>query len=474
MAEWMDIPLIGPPYESVDDVQVDRWAATIIDAIPTVVEEKLHLQKRPGLTARVTTGTNLPVDGLFWAEQQKKVLAVSNGRVWKITDSGFTYSELTGSTALRAGSPVSFANDGTKVVMANGANMVYTDFSTLTTMADADAPQAVTHVAYLDGYILANDTTTGRVQFSAINDMTNWTALDFFSAETKPDSVLALAEAFREIIILGSESVEFWVNDGRTPFSRIEGSAQPYGTSAPYSLALAGDNWMWLDQTRRFVTMNGRRAVNVSSPYDRVIQRYQAVDDAVGYSMSLDGLPLYVLNFPTARETLVYNYETQMWTKWGWWDATYGLYRRYRGQTYCYARSWNQHLMGDNSNGIVYSASRSVFTDNGNTIRSLLRTGHISHGTLGRKRSDAVRLHCKRGLANASEDNPQIMMRRRIDNGAAWTNERWKSLGRVGEHQPFIDWRRNGKYKTCQYEFVHTDDSDFIIMGAQEKVEALK
>lgn len=470
-SEWRDLPLIAPPHENVEDIQLDQWAATIVDAVPVVVEGKLHLMKRFGLTPFVTLGTDASVDGLFWSDKQRTALAVSKSRVWKITDLVGSKSELTGSTGLRAGSPVSFAGDGTKVVMANGARMVHTDFTTLTTMADPDAPTVVTHVAYMDGYILAG--TASGAQFSSIGDMLTWNPLDFFTGESSPDEVVAMKEAYRELIVLGRESVEFWINDGVTPFSRMPGASQPFGIEAPYSLALAGKTWMWLDHTRRMATMNGREVVNVSTPYDRVIQRYSAVDDAIGYTISMDGYPLYVLNFPSARETLVYNYASQQWSKWGYWDSARGLYQRYRGLSYCYARAWNLHLVGDHKNGIIYRADRSTFTDNGNPIRSLLRTGHISHGSHFTKRSDIVRLHCKRGAGNSAVADPQIMMRRRVDNKAHWSNERWKSLGQVGQHKPHIDWRRNGISKTAQYEFVHTDNSDFIVTGAQELITAL-
>ena len=52
-------------------------------------------------------------------------------------------------------------------------------------------------------------------------------------------------------------------------------------------------------------------------------------------------------------------------------------------------------------------------------------------------------------------------------------NGRWKSLGRSGQHESFADWRRNGIYKSCQYEFIHSDPTDFVVMGAQEDVEYL-
>lgn len=466
---WQDFPLALPPNESVEEEQLDQSSATMVDWVPVLVDGKLQLMKRPGLTAWIDLGTNLPIDGLYWWDKQRCVLAVSNGRVWKITDSGGTYAELTGSTALSTGGLASFADNGTLCAIANGANIVTTDLSTLTTMADADAPTTVTHIAYLDGYILATY-GDGRVGYSDLNSMTAWQALSFFTAESRPDDVVAMKEGFREICAVGRESVEFWMNDGVNPFSRISGSAQPFGISAPQSLALVGSTWMWLGDKRRFMTMQGRQVTPVSSPYDRVIQRYASVDDAVGYATSIDGYPLYVLNFPTARQTLVYNYETQMWGKWGYWDSARGQYQRYRGQTYCYAKSWNFHLVGDYANGIIYKAARTTFSDDGNTIRSLLRTAPVSYGTTSTKESRCFRLRCKRGLGDATTADPQIMMRQRIDNKASWQNERWKSLGQVGKHELTIDWRRNGIFKTVQRELIHTDPTDCILVGAQEDI----
>lgn len=473
MAEWKEFPLIGTPYENVEEMQLSEWAATVVDAVPVVVEGKLNLMKRPGLTEYIDLGTGAPIDGLYWYDKQRVVLAVSDKRVWKITDSSGTKAELTGSTALRSSSKVTFAKNAMQVVMANGGQMVHTDLSTLTTMADADAPTAVSHVADLDGYILANSVDTGQVHFSDLNSLTGWQALSFFTAESDPDDVVAMQQAFREIIALGRESVEFWVNDGQTPFSRIPGSAQPFGTEAPHSLTRVGDTWMWLANGRRLVTMQGRQVVPVSTPYDRVIQNYTAVNDAVGYTIHIEGWPIYLLNFPTAKQTLAFNYETKQWHKWGYWDSSRATYQRYRGLSYCYARSWNQHLVGDYANGIIYKAARGVYTDNGNPIRSLLRTGHVDHGAYFYKRSDIFRLKCKRGQGNDDVSDPQIMMRQRVNNKAQWSNERWKSLGQVGEHEIFLDWRRNGRYKTCQRELIHSDASDFVITGAQEYVSML-
>lgn len=473
MPQWSQVPFIGQPYETVDDVQLDQWASTLVDAIPLVVEGKLQIVKRFGLRQHVDLGTSAPIDGAYWFDKKNTALFVSAGRVWKMTDNGGTVTELTGSTELLKSAPVTFADDGTLVAMANGGKIVTTDLSTLTTMADGDAPTRVTHVAQLDGYLHANEVGTGRDRFSAFNNFLSWNALDFFSAESDPDDLVAMKVAFREIIALGRQSVEFWYNDGVTPFSRIQGSAQPFGTEAPYSLAQVGGSWMWIDHLRRLVTMQGRQVVPVSSPYDRILQDAPSVDDAIGYTVSVAGYPIYVLNLPTARQTLAYNYQTQQWHKWGYWESSRARYNRFRGQSYCYARAWNQHLVGDYDNGIIYLADRLHYTDNGNQIRTLLRTGHISHGTQASKRSHIFRLKAKRGQANADVADPKVMLRRRINNKSSWTNERWMSLGQVGDHAMHIDWRRNGIYKTCQYELIHSDPSDFVVSEAEEYIEVL-
>lgn len=481
MAEWRDIPLITQVHESIDDVQTDQHNATMVDVVPVQVDGTIHLIKRHGLerfTDGFSTGNNHPIDGLFWHEPMKMLIVVCEGTIIRVTDPLGSATGLGSPVGLILNSRATFAmnsNVSNNLIIANGGPMVYVDAAVTshTVVADADAPTAVSHVAALDQYILANKVGTGSIYFSNINDLTAWQALDFFSAEYRPDYALASNEGFREIIVLGSETVEFWVNDGQTPFSRIPGSAQPFGTSAPHSLALVGSTWMWLDHKRRFATMQGRQVVNLGSPYDRAIQRYATVNDAIGYEMTFDGMPLYVLNFPNAGETLVYNHLTQHWHKWGYWNTGQARYDRYRGMVYCYAKDWNMHFVGDHSNGLVYKLSRSVFTDDGNPIRSLLRTGHVSHGIYADKISDCVRLRVKRGMGDSQVENPQIVMRRLVNNRAQWGNERARSLGRAGQHYPFIDWKGNGIYKTCQYEFTHSDNTDLVIMGAQELVTAL-
>jgi hypothetical protein len=242
------------------------------------------------------------------------------------------------------------------------------------------------------------------------------------------------------------------------------------GCSAIYTVQQVGNNWFWLDEKRRFVKLDNRTPTVVSFPFNKQIQKFTSVNDAVSDMMEIDGLPLYVVSFPSARRTFAYNWMKDSWSDWGSWNTNTASYERFSGNCYTFARAWNKHLVGDYANGKVYAASRSYHTDNGSPIRTLRRTGFVSHGTTQRKFSRELQIRCKRGAGNASVAEPVMAVRWRND-GGAWGNEHVVSLGQVGQHEYIARLQRLGQYRVRQWEFVHTDDSELILIEAKERVE---
>ena len=474
VAEWKDVPLTGDPYGNVDEIELSETSPVVQDAY---VDELDCTVKRPGLTSFVDTTTAAGCDGLYWWDQQTTAIVVSNGRVWKITDSAGTKTELTGTT-MAVGTLVTFATDGTNLIMANGGRMVLhvAGTSTIADMADIDAPTDVTHVAFIDTYILANSTgNRGRFYYSDVGSSTSWNSLSFATAEGSPDVLTAIGVSYREIALVGRESVEIWVDDGVTPFSRLPGAFIQRGCAAPYSFQQVsdpklGDTWMWLDENRRFVKLAQRTPVYISNPYDKLIQGLLTVDNARAMVTNINGWPIYLISFPLAGKTLAYNFQKEQWMQWGYWDANIADYTRYRGQVYCYARGWNLHLMGDHSNGLIYTTDRSTFSDNGAAIRTLRRTGFITHGSLNLKRSQQLRIRCKRGVATATVIAPLLTLRWR-DRSGAWSADHQGSLGEVGQTYFEAVFNRLGEYRARQYELIHSDATDCIIVSAQELVK---
>ena len=466
-AIWKELPVTGDSYRNVDESELDQISPLAQDGY---IDELGYTQKRPGLSSLIELGTSAGIDGLYWWEQQGIALVVSAGRTWKITDLTGTKTEITGDL-LASGTPVTFAPNGTTMVMANGGRMVTSAAGGATTyIADGDAPTTVSHVAFLDGYTLANQTGTQRFWWSDNLAPLSWNASSQAQAQGSPDNLTALHVGWREILLAGTDSLEVWYDDGVTPFVRLNGGFVQRGIGAIYSIQQVGTNWMWLDESRRFVKLDNRTPTIVSFPFNKQLHEMSVVSDAVSTMMEIDGLPLYVVSFPNAGRTFAYHYIKDAWQDWGNWNTTTGVYDSFRGRQYCFARPWNLHLVGDKSNGLVYSASRSYFTDNGNPIRTIRRTGFVSHGTMLHKFSKQLRIRLKRGAGNASVADPQMFVRWRND-GGAWGNEHWLSMGQTGQYEYLAQLKNLGRYQFRQYEFGHADNSDFILVGAQELIE---
>lgn len=463
---YKPLPLTGDPYANVEEPELDGVSASVVDAY---VNELGHTVKRPGIDEWVDLGTGAKVDGLYWWDKQGVALSVSGGRVFKHTDLTGTATELLGAS-LTIGTRTTFASGVTNAVLANGGQMVTTDLSTLTTMADIDAPIQVSHVAAIDDYILANRLNSPYAQFSDNLSLTAWTATNQIKKAGKPDDMIALIEGWNEILLVGKESVEVWYDDGVTPFIRRSNGLISRGCSAAYTFTQVGNDWVWLDDKRRFVKLDQRSPTHISFPYHKLIQSFGAVDDAVSDNMEVAGFPLYVTSFPSARKTLTYNYQKDGWAEWGYWNARNASYEGFRGNCYAYAKRWNLHLVGDRANGKIYTMSRSNYTDNGDPIRTLRRTGFVSHGTSALKTSNEIVFRLKRGQGNATVSDPVMTLRWRNQNGG-WSHERQLKLGMVGDHELEARTHRLGEYRYRQYEICHTDPCDFVLVDAQEDVE---
>jgi hypothetical protein len=90
------------------------------------------------------------------------------------------------------------------------------------------------------------------------------------------------------------------------------------------------------------------------------------VADAVGYSYSDQGHGFWVLYFPTADKTWVFDVATQTWHERGFWNAPIAKYNAHRSWNHQYA--FGKHLVGDWKTGNVYEMSINALDDFGNPI----------------------------------------------------------------------------------------------------------
>lgn len=410
MAEWKQIILPVTSYLSADPSQLPpllagRLVDCYIDRIPAGDgSEIINLIKRPGLTQFLDLGTGAGIDGLFWWDHKNVLIAISAGKSFKITTSTGDYSEITGSDTPETGSPVTFATDGTYLVFANGGRMsLYNNSGNPSYVADADAPTTVSHVAFLDDYILANEVGTQMWWWADNGDPTSWDGSSAISAESKPDYLLSLLVANREIGLFGKESIEFWYNDGDTPFSRLEPVFVERGCYAKHSVQNYLGTWIWVDDRRRVTRMDARTPYPISDALDNIVRDMNSISDAQAFIIDIGKKAFYVLNFPTEDRTFVYDILSPAWYEWGKWDSSVGSYKRFQGANYAYCKDWGFHCIGDYNDGIIYKMDPAIYQDASSDIRTLIRTGNITHGTMTRKRSNELIIRLKRGLAAATQ-----------------------------------------------------------------------
>ena len=479
MAEvTVPIPLGTPVYKNVLGEELnDKGSSTLIDGY---VDELGAINARPGLASFGGLGSSFStVVGLYWWGNKGYAVGATSSSVYKInlTSSLLQTTDLTGATVVVGSNRPTFATDGYYLYMAGGNGVQYTDgTSAFASMTLGDpGPTSATHVVYLDGYVLANLQGSRRIFFSTpgnLGALPTWTSGDYFAAEVNPDFVNALLVKDQQLYIFGPSSLEIWENDGETPFSRIPGGAVESGTLAPYSPIATDEAIYWLDQDRHIVQWDSRAVKRISTPYDRVLKGMASVSDCRSDKIDIAGKTFLIFHFPAGNLTLCYNISEDSWSEWGAYSSRTMSYDRWRGNCYAYCPDWNLHLVGSARNQDVYQMSATHYTDVGEPIRVLKRTGHLSFGTSKTKRSRELRLRAARGKTS-STTTPSLMVRWRDDN-AKWSQEKTLSLGKHGQTDLTLRLFRTGIFRTRQYEISATDAVPIMFTEAEEDIEVLR
>jgi hypothetical protein len=471
--QTVKIPIASPVYSGVDGVELDDANAQLVDGYR---DEFGATVSRPGLSSLVDLGgsTAAPVRSLYYWPHQNSVIATVGGALAKLTYEGkvIAATALSG-VVFNPSKRATFATDGTYVFAAAGGRIHYSNGTGYDVISDLDAPTQVTHVAYLDGYLLANNLNTNTFYYADVNSPFSWNGLSFASAAGNADYISALTVLNREVYLFGSVSLEIWENDGTTPFSRVPGGFINVGCAAPTSIINTEEALFWLDNRRHFVRFAGRSIDRISSPFDRVIQSFDTVADCYADRIEIASKEFFVWHFPTANRTLVHNATDNDWSEWGRWDSEQILYDRWAGDSYCYPEPWGVQLVGSRIGSNVYTMSPSYYTDAGSKIRLLRKTGHLSYGTLKEKRSHEIRIRLKRGQGQGTSTAPKLMLRW-CDNGKDWSPIREISLGLLGEYEHVIPLKRTGIYRTRQYEFSCSDPVSVIFLDCEEDIEVLR
>ena len=536
----MQTPILGSSYVARSLNAADsRMVNLFPEVVPEGGKQPAFLQRCPGLSLRVQVGTG-PIRGM-WAHGNY-LYVVSGEAFYQV--SPFWTVTLKGLIAGTA--PVSMADNGTQIfIAADPSGFIYnTRTDSFVQISDPDFPGA-SIVDFLDGYFVFIQPNSQRLWVTALLDGTSVDPLDFVSAEGDPDNIVSMIVDHREVWIFGNNSTEVWYNAGLSdfPLVRIQGAFNELGCAARYSVAKMNNQIYWLGQDFRgngiVYQANGYMGQRISThAVEWQIQQYSNISDAVAYTYQQDGHSFYVLSFPSANTTWVYDAVTGAWHERAGWVN--GAWTRHRVQTQAFFNG--EVLVGDYQLGNVYTYDMNVYTDNGGVQRWLRSWRALPTGenTLRRTVQHALQLDCETGVgleqypAYSAEDlaaengdlllaeytqndlatesgdpltteagdnfenlvdvpdypipftppmyltttsysaapgyDPQVMLRWSDDGGHTWSNEHWRSMGKIGQFGYRTIWRRLGmttKIRDRVYEVSGTDPVKLAIVGAE-------
>jgi len=455
------VPIINKVQKNTEESSV-RDALT--DLTDCYVNEDLAVVKRPCLLEWKDLSTSACVDGIFYWQEQDLVISISNQTVYK-TNTLLTTTNI-GTISGSVGGRVSFTNTklgGAHVLaFSHGSSIYYTDGNSVTEITDAEAPTNSTHVAFLDGYLISNDDSgvnSGTFFWSDINSPDTWSAASFQDANGSADDIVSVNKGWRELLVVGQKSNEVYYDDGVTPWVRYPGSEAQRGCSAGHTVTFVDNTWYWLDNTHRFIRLEGRIPKIISTPFDKEIASFAEVTDAYSDSIHFEGQQFYVTHFPTADRTFAYNIRMDYWMEWGEWDSTDGSYKRWRGNNFTYHETLNKQLVGDKTNGKIYEMSSDVYQDNATTCRSYFKTAKMDLGTQNRKRFKRFKSRIRRSDKTNIGD---IIYRYRTDRSDVWSNI--VILTDRMDEEPGSRWVQGTlgfSGRMVQLEFYHSDSSPF-------------
>lgn len=423
------------------------------------------IYNNPGSDEWCDLGTNKALQGM--QKMGSLLYAVSGNEVFKVTEGGTPTSlgSITGTEGR-----VQMSNNGTQMSILNpDGDMWVATSSALAAVSDGDFPTA-SSTTFLDGYTIVSTDSTGQFNISDSYDSTAWDALDFETAEEAPDNLVASKGFNGALWQFGERSLETYYNSGNAdfPFEQISGAVNTTrGCAARDSIIEADNGLFFLGDDRIFYRIEGYSPKRVSThAVETAWNGYSIVSDCYGVYYEIDGHKFIVLTFPSADESWTLDLAT------GWWHKRTtlenGMSRKWRAN--CSEFFADKNLVGDDTNGKIYSLNASTYTEAGTYVERIIQ-GTVQEVEDRRVIYDSVFLDIDAGvgLTSGQGSDPQVMMRYSDDGLKTWSNERWLSFGRIGEYFIRPIWRRLGSARRRYFEWKITDPVKVRINGAYAK-----
>lgn len=271
--------------------------------------------------------------------------------------------------------PVSMQDNAVTLVLVDGTSSGYTiDLATniFTTLIDGTGSfVGADRVDYLDGFLLFNKPNTPQF-YSSLDNVVQFDPLYFANKNGAPDTLVTLIVNQRNIWLIGADTTEIWYDAGNAdfPFAINPSNFIQHGCAAKYSVAKQDNNIFWLGRDPQghltaYVGTDYTAAPITTFAIQNEWSTYPRTDDAVGFCYQQLGHVFYVLTFPTADKTWVFDATSTLWHERAVVDSS-GQEHRIRANGFAFA--YGKSVVIDYANGALLEMDPNLFTDLGEPI----------------------------------------------------------------------------------------------------------
>lgn len=327
----------------------------------------------------------------------------------------------------------------------------------------------------IDSYVVYNQPNTA--EWGATNLLSSVSnPLSFASKVVFSDQIVTLICDHNTVWLLGEKTSEPWVWFGGFPFpfQLLQGGMMQHGCAAKKSVARLGESFAFIAKDDRgiavVVQMVGYIPQRISThALETAMQKYQQagipISDAIAYTYQQAGHEFYVLTFPTADVTWVYDLATEMWHK----RATRDNANNYhRVPDNCACTFQGKTFTGDYSNGTLYLVDQTNYTMNGAVMPCKRTAQHLTQDLHRITYNDLqIQFQPGIGLQIGQGSNPQAMLQWSDDGGFTWSHEHWAAIGKVGKYKNRAIWRRMGIARDRVFSVTVTDPVYRTVVSAE-------
>lgn len=310
-------------------------------------------------------------------------------------------------------------------------------------------------VDFIDGFWVFTQENSGKFYTTTINDPREINALDFATAESRPDNTVRVLVTHRELWLFGEDSTEVWTNVGAAdfPFAPYLPASIDRGIGAAASAANLDNTSFWLGEDYIVYRADGYTPVRISNhELEKRISESPAPQLSTGFTWTQEGHVFYALSIPDIG-AWVYDAATQQWHERETFDRPLLKWR-----VSCYEKAFRRHFAGDDTTGNVWEFDFATFSDGGGVLHREVYSptiwGEDSRFTTDRLQAD---FEVGVGLNDGQGSDPQAMLQWTSDGGWTWSNEHWRTIGPIGARFARVIWRRLGQARQRVYRMRVTD-----------------